>query len=309
MTRVEINFLGTTASIPTSDRNHPSVYIKYNGKEEGAVLFDCGESTQRQIFKAGLNFMRIDHIFITHWHADHYAGLFGILETMSLEKRKDPLYVYGPEASRFVEILTSLGYAGKNFRVVPRDVEFSGNDIETLVEEKEFSVIATPVKHGVPAVAYALVEKDRIRIDSEKALELGLPKQGPIFNKLKEEGKAIFRGKTIHLKDISATTPGKKIVYSGDTQPCRNLVTLAENAEVLIMDCTYFEDMEERHHTNLNQAIEMASHANVKELILTHISRRYQSQSELEKLAHEAARNSGIKSVKVARDFMKVLVE
>lgn len=309
MTRIEITFLGTTASIPTPDRNHPSVYARYVGKEEAAVLFDCGESTQRQIFKAGLNFMRIGHIFISHWHADHYAGLFGILETMSLEKRKDPLFVYGPEASKFMGILTSLGYAGKNFRIVPVDVDFSGSSVQTLLDEKEFYVASVPVRHGIPAVAYALVEKDRVRIDSEKAVSIGLPKQGPVFNKLKEDGKAVYKGNTINLSDISTKTPGKKIVYSGDTQPCRNLVHLAENADALIMDCTYFEDMEERHHTNLVQAVELASHANVKELILTHISRRYQSQPELEKMANDAARNSGIKSIKVARDFMKSVIE
>ena len=309
MTKVEMTFLGTTASIPTPERNHPSIYLRYTGKEEGALLFDCGECTQRQIFRAGLNFMRIDHIFITHWHADHFAGLFGMFETMSLEKRKHPLFIYGPEAARFVSILSSLGYAGKNFRVVPEDVGFVGSDIKTILDEKEFSVLSVPVRHGIPAIAYAFVEKDRIRIDSDKAEKLGLPRQSPLFNKLKDEGQAKFGGKMVRLEDISSTVPGKKIVYSGDTQPCRNLLSLAENADCLVMDCTYFEDMEERHHTNLGQAIELASHANVKELILTHISRRYQSQSELEKMAHDAARNSGIRSVKVAKDFMRAVIE
>ncbi len=308
MTKIEAVFLGTTASIPTPDRNHPAIYVSYVGKEEQVLLMDCGEATQRQIFKAGLNFMKIDHIFITHWHADHFAGLFGILETMSLEKRKKPLFVYGPEASKFVNILANLGYAVKGFRVIPKDVDYMGHGMEKLLEEKEFSVIASPVKHGVPAIAYCIKEKDRIKIDPKKANNLGLPEKGLIFKKLKDQGEAEFKGRKIRIEDVSDIQAGKKLVYSGDTQPCRQLVELAEKADLLIMDCTYFEEMEERHHTNLRQAIEIAEQADVKKMVLTHISRRYQNQHELEKLAKEAAVRSDI-NVLVARDFMKVSVE
>src|SRR3989339_1600504 len=111
MGQFEITFLGTTAGIPTKWRNHASLYIRYQSENEFCMLFDCGEGTQKQIFSAGLNFMRIDNIFITHWHADHFAGLLGLLETMNLEKRTKPLYIYGPEADRFVETLLDLGYA------------------------------------------------------------------------------------------------------------------------------------------------------------------------------------------------------
>jgi len=86
---MEVVFLGTTAGIPTRHRNHASLYIRYVGQEEYVCLFDCGEGTQRQIFscKPPLNFMRIDDIFISHWHADHFAGLLGLMETMNLENR------------------------------------------------------------------------------------------------------------------------------------------------------------------------------------------------------------------------------
>lgn len=308
MTRIEAVFLGTTASIPTADRNHPSIYLSYVGKEERSFLFDCGEATQRQIFKSGLNFMKIDHIFITHWHADHYAGLFGILETMSLEKRKDPLHVHGPEASKFATILSNLGYAAKGFRVIPDDVDYLSHKPEKIFDDNECEIWAAPVKHGIPAVAYALKEKDRIRIEPQKAEKLGLPKEGMIYKKLKEHGEADFHGKKIHVEDVSTIQPGKKIVYSGDTQPCKSLIELSEKADVLIMDCTYFEEMEERHHTNLRQAIEIAEQADVKKIVLTHISRRYPSHHELEKMAKEAGGRSDIE-IMVAKDFMKVVVE
>src|SRR3989338_9305539 len=91
MTQIEITFLGTTAGIPTKSRNHAALYIRYQSENEFCMLFDCGEGTQKQIFTAGLNFMRIDNIFITHWHADHFAGLLGLLETMRSEEHTSEL--------------------------------------------------------------------------------------------------------------------------------------------------------------------------------------------------------------------------
>src|SRR3989338_3406587 len=103
MTQIDVTFLGTTAAVPTKYRNHASIYIRYQSESEFCYLFDCGEGTQRQIIMSDENFMRISDIFITHWHADHFAGLLGLMETMNLEKRTKPLNIYGPEADRFVE--------------------------------------------------------------------------------------------------------------------------------------------------------------------------------------------------------------
>ena len=95
MTQIEITFLGTTAGVPTRHRNHASLYVTYRSQEEYCCLWDCGEGTQRQIFSSDLNFMRINDIFITHWHADHFAGILGLLETMSLEGRGHRLQYTG----------------------------------------------------------------------------------------------------------------------------------------------------------------------------------------------------------------------
>jgi len=317
MTAIEVTLLGTTSAIPTVERNHPSIYVKYTGRNEHCFLFDCGESTQRQIFKANLNFMRIEHIFITHWHADHFAGLFGLIETMSLEKRKTPLHIYGPEAERFVNILLSLGYAVKQFEIKPVNVNFKGSDTETIFENDECLILSVPVKHGVPAVAYALIEKDRIKIDKERASQLGLPKSSPIFNKLKRKGFIIYNGKKIMLDDVCFVEKGKKMVYSGDTKPCENLINIAKNSDLLILDCTYFENIktdksdefENRYHTSLNQALKIAADTNVKQLVLTHISRRYPSQKALEKMVKEEAEKSKINTdIKVAKDFMRIVL-
>ena len=303
MTAIEATFLGTTASIPTKYRNHPAVYIKYRGKEESCVLFDCGEGTQRQIFTAGLNFMRLDNVFITHWHADHFAGLLGLAGTMNLEGREKPLNVYGPEADKFVAVMSELGYWQQGFVIRGIDVPYKGTDIAKIHDDDEFEVLAAPAAHSIPAVAYALREKDRIKIDTEKARDLGLPKQGVIYKQLKEKGSATFRGRHIELSELSVVEPGKCVVYTGDTLPSKIIVKLAMNCHLLIHDCTYLDDAEKTsRHSNIREAMEVAAEAHAKRLVLTHISRRYVDVSDVvEQLkAHP--------NVLLAKDFMTVTV-
>ncbi len=302
MTQIEVTFLGTTAGVPTPTRNHAALYVRYQSENEYVCLFDCGEGTQRQIFASGLNFMRISDVFITHWHADHYAGLLGLMETMNLEQRTKPLTIFGPEADKFVEMLLDLGYASKRFDVIARPVPFEGTEIATLLETDEFRICSIPAKHGIPAVAYAFIEKDRVKIDKAKAKHLGLPEKGLIFKKIKEKGSAEFHGKRINLEDIAKIEKGKKFVYSGDTLPCRNVIKLSENADVLAHDSTFFEEMDGRH-ANVDEVLKLADEAGVKQLILTHISRRYQDIEEMkEKIA-------GHGNVKIAKDLMKIIID
>lgn len=303
MTQLEVTFLGTTACIPTRARNHPAIYIRYQSENEHCLLFDCGEGTQKQIFIAGLNFMRINNIFITHWHADHYAGLLGLLETMSLEERRKPLCIYGPEAQKFMELLQEIGYSTKRFRVIPKDVSYEGSELEKVFDADEYEILSVPVKHGIPAVAYAFKEKDRIKIDKAKAKELGLPKQGQIYKKIKEKGNVVFKGKKIKLEDISFVEHGKKVVYSGDTMPCSNMIKLAQDADLLIHDSTYFEEMNRRHAT-FEDVVRIARKAHAKRVILTHISRRYH---DLKQLKEEVGKQKDM-DIRIAKDFMRIVL-
>jgi len=297
---IEIVFLGTGSGVPTPVRNHAAIWLRYEGD---SMLFDCGEGTQRQIFKARLNFMKIDRIFITHWHADHWAGLISLLLTMNLENRRRPLHVYGPEADRFVSDILDLGYWGTKFKVVATPVPYEGDEITTLVRTNDFSVTTIPVEHSVPAVAYCLKEHDTRNVDIKKASKLYGLKQGPMVGKLKEKGKIILKGKEITLDDVSILKKGKKVVYSGDTRSCENVIKLAQDADVLIHDTTFAEEMEDRMHTGAKEAAQIAKKACAKQLILTHFSRRYTDLSELEKEAKKVFRNSV-----AAKDFMKLLV-
>jgi len=297
---VEIIFLGTGSAIPTRKRSHSSLWLRH---ESINMLFDCGEGTQMQIAKAKLNFMKIDRIFITHWHADHWAGLIGLIQTMNMEGRKRPLYIHGPEADRFVRDILDLGYWSVGFPVIPQEVPYEGDDISTVVEEAGFSVTSIPVEHSVPAVSYAFKVADRWNVDINKAEKLYGLRQGPSVGKLKKNGEIVYRGKKITMKEVSVLKKGPKIVYSGDTSPCDNVIKIAEGADILIHDSTFFREIEDRRHSGAMEAAEIAKKAGVKKLILTHFSRRYTTTKELEEEARKMFKNTV-----AAKDMMTIKV-
>ena len=303
MAKIEITILGTTAGIPTRERAHPALYLSYKGKNEFCYLFDCGEGTQRQILLADLNPMKLNEIFITHWHGDHWLGLFGLIDTMGFENRLKPLTIYAPEAEKLTSLL-DLGYSSKRFKITPKDVPAKDCQIKNLLETHDFKIVSVPVKHDVAAVAYSLMEKDRVKINKEKAKKVGLPAQGPIYREIKEKGRVIFKGTKIEFKDISLVEKGKKMVYSGDTEICDNLIRLVQDADLLIQDCTYFdsEKSKEYGHASLEDVVKMIEISKVKRVILTHISRRYR---DLEKLRRKLR---DYPPLRIAEDFMKVTI-
>ncbi len=297
---LEIVFLGTGSGPPTPHRNHASVFLRY---EQDRILLDCGEGTQRQIITAGLNFMKIKNIFISHWHADHWIGLIGLFYTMNLESRKDPIYIYGPDADRFVQNLKDMNYWGAGFRIIPKNVPYEGNMITRVYECDDYDILSIPAKHTVPSVAYAFVEKDRRNVDISLAgKKFGL-RQGPMVGKLKSKGEIEFKGKKIRLEDVMVIRKGIKVVYSGDTEPCDNIVKISKGSDVLIHDATFVEAKEDRMHSGAKEAAKIAKKSGVKNLILTHFSRRYQNVKELEDESRKVFKNT-----KAARDFMKIEV-
>jgi len=297
---IELVFLGTGSGVPTPARNHAAIWLRHEGEY---MLFDCGEGTQRQILKAKLNFMRISNIFITHWHADHWAGLIGLLLTMNLEERKAPLHVYGPEADRFVADILDLGYWGTRFKVIAKPVPYEGSEVTSLLKTEDFEITSIPVKHSVPAVAYCFREHDRCNVDMKKAEKLYGLRQGPMVGKLKKYGEVTIKGKKVTLQDVGIVKRGAKVVYSGDTKKCDNIVKLAKDADVLIHDTTFAEGVDDWMHTGAKDAAAIAKKAGAKTLVLTHFSRRYTDVSELEKEARDVFRNSV-----AAKDFMKMNV-
>ncbi len=297
---IEITFLGTVSGIPTKDRNHPAIILEYYGETKDTLLFDCGEGTQKQLMISGISFMDIDRIFISHWHADHFAGLIPLIQTMNLEKRKKELKIFGPEAEKFVSDIIDLGYFGLRFPVTAINIPFEGSDITLVEESDDWQLFSIPVLHTVPTVAYCFQEKERWNIDLNKLKKLGLSR-GYWLNKLKKLGKTEYKGKEVNLKDVANSKSGLKVVYSGDTKPCDNMVKIAAGSDLLIHDGTFLEEEEGKAHADVKQAAKVAVKSKVKELILTHISRRYTDTKEIEKEARKVFENT-----RVAHDFMKV---
>jgi ribonuclease Z len=220
---------------------------------------------------------------------------------MNLEKRRKPLYIHGPDAERFISDILDLDYWGPNFNIIPKSLPFEGSDITPVYKTEKFEIFSIPVKHSVPAVAYEFRERDRINVDIKKANELYGLRQGPLVGKLKKKGEILFRGQKIKLGDVSVIKKGLRVVYSGDTEPCENLIKIAKNADVLIHDATYIEQRDNRMHSGAKEAALIAKEANVNKLILTHFSRRYTDLKELEEEAKKIFPNTII-----AKDLMKI---
>jgi ribonuclease Z len=278
---LQVYFLGTAGALPTPARN-PSCVMVRRGTD--TLLFDCGEGAQQQMMRARCGFT-INAIFVSHWHADHFLGIFGLVQTMSFNGRTEPLTIYGPTwVHEFVETVKKV--ARFNLKFTLDSVEVADG---SWVRFDGYTVTAFGVSHGMPALGYVLEEDPRPgRFDREHAIELGVP-PGPLFGKL-QRGESIKITKDgtereILPSDVMGTPrPGRKIVYTGDTRPVpQTLAVHAKDADLLIHDATYDESEIKRaaefYHATARQAGEAAAAANVQTLALTHISSRYTDTS------------------------------
>jgi len=270
---MHVLFLGTSGSWPTPKRNVSAVAVK-RGPE--VLLFDCGEGTQRQFMLSPMSFMQVARIFVTHFHGDHFLGIPGLVQSMTMSDRTAPLEMYGPRGMKdLVRQLLTLGYFKPGFDVPVH--ELSGGD---AVDFGEYVVRALEAQHTVPALSYALEEKQRPgRFDLARAKALGIP-EGPLYRRLQGGESIVLGGKTF-TPDMVLGPPrrGRKIVYTGDTMPTEALVAFARGADVLIHDATAESSIEEKAnrygHSTGRQAALVAKDAGVGLLILTHVSPRY----------------------------------
>jgi len=303
---IEITFLGTSSGVPTKKRGLPAIHIDVLQKER--LLFDCGEGTQRQMFLKGLNVMKIDRIFITHWHADHFAGLIGLIQTLSLEGRTKPLYIYGPfETKKFINSILDLGYFFRTFEIVVKELR----DKERM-DLGDYTIKAFKTEHRVHSIGFILETKGKLKVDTEKAKKIGMVKS-PLFKDLKEGKEVVFKGKRIKPEDVLYKESGKKIVYTGDTRYFEGLVDIAKEADLLIMDSTFGEEHKQKAelttHSTSVEAAKVAKKAKVKKLVLTHFSRRYEDRENHEegKLLKEAKKI--FKNTIEAEDFLVLRIK
>ena len=272
---LELLFLGTGASVPSRDRATSCIAVR-GGSD--IILMDCGEGSQRQIMISPFSFMKIRAILITHLHGDHVFGLPGLLQTMSLSGRKEPLTVYGPAGiRRCVEAFMTVTEGETVYPLEVREVaggeSFPVNDMTVTVYGTE---------HNIASVGYVVKEKDRPgKLDKEKAVSLGI-KEGPEMAKLKN-------GETVRdvTPDMVLGTPvkGASVSYTGDTKRCQSIALASKGASVLIHESTYMSaesDLAEEHaHSTAVDAAETAKEAGAGCLILTHVSNRYDNLDDV----------------------------
>jgi len=297
---LNVTFLGTAGSLPTPDRNPSAVLVNREGE---MLLFDCGEGTQRQMMKAKTGMMRLNYIFLTHLHADHILGIPGLLETLAFQGREEPITIAGPvHTIRLLECFESVCYFSRNFEV--RAVEMQPGD---ALKMKGYTVKAIATNHSVPSIGFALEEDARPgRFNRDAAISLGIP-PGPLFGRLQHGQEISVDGRSVLPKQVMGPPrPGRKIVYTGDTRPCKSVEIAAEGADLLIHDCALAGDMaewaRESMHSTAAEAAEVARGARVGRLVLTHISSRYSEDASV--LLKEAL--SIFERTLVAEDMMSL---
>lgn len=294
-----ITFLGTGGTLPTINRNPSAIFVN---REGDMMLFDCGEGTQQQMMRAKTG-MKVSSIFITHFHADHFLGIPGLIQTMSFNGRTEPLEIYGPvRTEQMVEIMQELGYYKPGFEINAHELE-DGD----IVDKEEYFIKAVATDHGIPSLGYVLEEKSRVgRFNREKAIFLGVP-VGKMFSKLQKGETVTVNGREIKPSQVMGENrPGRKIVYSGDTRPSQNIERESEGADLLIHDGTFGDELRdwalETKHSTASEAAQLAKKANVRELVLTHFSSRYSENSE--PLLHDA--KNIFENVRLAGELMEI---
>jgi ribonuclease Z len=258
-----LRLLGTSASRPTVERNVSSLAVVREGE---TLLFDCGEGTQRQMMRYGVSFGLAD-IFFTHFHADHLIGVVGLLRTMALQGRTEPLRLWGPRgAARILKRAEEFGMDRLTFAVEIVELEPGQR-----VARTDYAIVPFSVDHrGARAVGYALVEDDRKgRFNPDRARELGIP-EGPLWGE-------IHRGRAVTLPDgrviepgvlVGPRRPGRRLVITGDTRPCAATIEASRGADALVHAV-------ETGHSTAREAATVARDAGVGTLVLTHFSARY----------------------------------
>ena len=302
--KITLNFLGTSSSTPTKDRNLTSLLINYKGVN---YLFDSCENVQQQIIRSGQSLLKIKHIFITHFHGDHYYGLLGLLSSMSLNKREDDLDLYFPEGYKSL-IENFIKYGNVNLTYKLNFIELKKNQV---ISFNDLSITTIKLDHSILSYGYVFKIKDKVgKFDKQKALKLKIP-EGPLFSKL-QAGKSIkVDGKTIlpkQVMDYSFKKEGKKIIYFTDTAPLKTRLKIFESPDILIHECTFsdseIDKAKSMKHTSATELSLFAKKISAKSLYVVHISARYKDTNDILK---EVKKN--YKSVIIPKDldFVEIL--
>jgi ribonuclease Z len=288
-------FAGTGGSVPAPRRGLPGLLLR---RGSDRLLFDCGEGTQRQLVRS-IGLADLDSVYITHFHADHWLGLPGMLKSFALRERETPLHIYGPPG--LMEVMNATRFI---YGRLPYELMTSELAPGETVSADGYAVSAIPVRHKrITAYGYAIVEDARPgHMNAKLAEQLGVT-PGPDLGRLQ-------RGETVNgVRPEQVMGPereGRKIVISGDTTACEAIAIAAHQADLLVHEATFTEEESERArqtgHCTAHQAARLALQAQVRTLALVHLSSRY-SGGEIQREAR-----AEFPEAQVPRDFDTIQV-
>ena len=292
MLKFKLTILGSGGAIPTIEKGSTSQFLNI---QERRFLIDCGEGTQIQLRKFGCRFTKIEHIFISHLHGDHYLGLIGFLSTLNLLGRINPIHIYAPlELREIIDLHFKI--SGKQFRF---NIEFHPLNFKNkrlIFEDTVLQVFSFPVSHSIPCCGFLFKElkKDR-NIIKTKIQDKSIPFE---LLKLLKEGKDVdFNNEILKFEDYTKDSPNpRSYAYCADTQYDENLIPIVSNVDVLYHEATFLEQMKERakktQHSTAMDAATLAKKAKVNKLILGHFSARYNEIKNFEEEAKAIFENT-----------------
>ena len=306
---MKITFLGTSAGVPTTNRNVSCVALRFDQRGE-VWLFDCGEGTQQQVLRSDVKISGITRIFITHLHGDHLFGLVGLLATCGMANQVARIDLYGPPG--LGEYVQETARRSETRFAYPVEVHTLRGDGGEVFADEDYVVTYRALEHRVPAYGFRVQERDRPgSFDAGRAQALGIP-FGPLYGKLKRgETITLPDGRTFDGADLCGPTQrGRSVVYCTDTIYARNSVALARDADALIHEATFADEDEhlarQSLHSTAGMAARVAQEAGVRQLVLTHFSPRYAPGGKitLEQLSRQA--KNVFPQTQLAHDFLTV---
>jgi ribonuclease Z len=280
--RFEVTILGSSSATPIYNRNPSAQALNIN---EHLYLIDCGEGTQQQMLRFDVKASRIDHIFISHLHGDHYLGLVGLLSSMHLNGRVKPLKLFGPpELKEIIDL--QLKYSETELQY-PLDFMVTHTDkAEVILDNQDITVETIPLEHRIACTGFLFRQKKRLRkLMKEKIERLNIPVE--FYSAIKKgEDYLSADGKLYKNADITISPEEPKTyVYCSDTLYSESYFAQINNADLLYHESTFLNNMLERaqstYHTTALQAGEVALKTNAKKLLIGHFSARYKTLNDL----------------------------
>ena len=296
---MKIVFLGTSAAQPTERRGLSCICLE---KEGEILMFDAGEAAQISYMKSGLGWNKKMKLFVTHLHGDHCVGILGLLQTMTMRNRTEPLEVFGPSGiEEFIGANIKVLNFGLSFPVLITTIKEG-----KIFEDNAFSIYACKANHSIVAYSYLFEEKDKPgRFSVKNANKLGIP-EGELWKELQNGNEIKINDKIINPDQVlGEKREGKKVGFSGDTMPTKELEKFFEGCDFLVFDSTFLEEEKQKAldtcHSTAKQAATLAKNSNVKNLILTHFSARYKDE-----IQHLAEAGKIHNSVITAKDLLEI---